>query len=294
MQRGQIIKALSGFYYVENDGKVYQTRGRGNFRNRKITPLVGDFADFESSNSTDGYLMDILPRENELIRPQVANVDQGVIVTSCIEPNFSFNLLDRFLVMLEEKHIAPVIYITKLDIASDNILQSMSAVQTYYESVGYPVLLSDSHDLSDLEPFFKDRLTVFMGQSGAGKSTLLNKLLPDLNLAVGDISTALGRGKHTTRHVELINVAGGLVADTPGFSSIEFLEMPLSELSKCFPEFVAASENCKFRECQHRKEPKCGVKEEVAAGDILQSRYDNYLQFYEEISNRKPMYNKNK
>ena len=292
MPKGQIRKALSGFYYVAYEGEIYQTRGRGNFRNRNITPLVGDWVVFESTNLTDGYVLEIEERENELIRPQVANVDLGVVVTSCVKPNFSYNLLDRFLVTLESKRIKPIIYVTKLDIASEEVYEEMKRMRTYYESIGYPVLFSESGKKDHLTDYFKDKLTVFMGQSGAGKSTLLNKIAPELDLEVGDISEALGRGRHTTRHVELIELHGGLVADTPGFSSIEFLEIELTDLPKQFPEFLEASEFCKFRECQHQKEPKCEVKKRVASGEILESRYDNYLQFYEEVKNRKPKYNK--
>lgn len=292
MPQGQIRKALSGFYYIEYEGEIYQTRARGNFRNRNISPLVGDWVIFESSNLTDGYVLEVLERKNELIRPQVANIDLGVVVTSCVKPNFSYNLLDRFLVTLESKRIQPLIYVTKLDLADDGVKEEMLRMRSYYESIGYPVLFSDANEKAELTDFFKDKLTVFMGQSGAGKSTLLNKIAPELELEVGDISEALGRGRHTTRHVELIELHDGLVADTPGFSSIEFLEIELPELPKEFPEFVEASEYCKFRECQHQKEPKCEVKHRVESGEILQERYTNYLQFYEEVKTRKPKYNK--
>lgn len=292
MPKGQIRKALSGFYYVKHEDTLYQTRGRGNFRNRNITPLVGDWVEFESSSITDGYVLEVLERKNELIRPQVSNVDLGVVVTSCVKPNFSYNLLDRFLVTLESKNIQPLIYVTKMDIAPDDVIHEMKKMRAYYESIGYPVLFSDTPDKDVLTTHFKDKLTVFMGQSGAGKSTLLNKIAPDLNLEVADISEALGRGRHTTRHVELIELHGGLVADTPGFSSIDFLEIELQELPKQFPEFLEASEFCKFRECQHQKEPKCEVKKRVESEEILLSRYENYLQFYEEVRTRKPKYNK--
>lgn len=292
MPKGQIRKALSGFYYVYHEGETYQTRGRGNFRNRNITPLVGDWVEFESTNLTDGYLLEILERDNELIRPPVSNVDLGVVVTSCVQPNFSYNLLDRFLVTLESKRIKPIIYITKLDIASDDVIEELQKMREYYESIGYPVLFSETGKKERLTEFFSDKLTVFMGQSGAGKSTLLNSIAPQLDLEVGDISEALGRGRHTTRHVELLELNGGLVADTPGFSSIEFLEIEIEDLPKEFPEFLEASQFCKFRECKHHKEPKCEVKNRVESGTILQSRYDNYLQFAEEIKSRKPKYNK--
>lgn len=194
--KGQIRKALSGFYYVQSeaDGELYQTRARGNFRNRKITPLVGDEVVFESSNLTDGYLLEVLPRENELVRPAVANVDQGVIVTSMVEPNFSYNLLDRFLVTLEYKHIEPIIYLSKTDLIEDK--EKIQEVVNCYQKIGYTVIpaTEDEASLRELERLFPERLTVFMGQSGAGKSTLLNLIMPELDLETAEISESLGRG----------------------------------------------------------------------------------------------------
>lgn len=293
--KGQIRKALSGFYYVYVDGETFQTRARGNFRNRKITPLVGDEVIFESENQTDGYLLEILPRHNELVRPPVANVDQGVVVMSMIEPNFSYNLLDRFLVTLEEKDIQPIIYLTKIDLVSEDKKAEIKTAVELYKKIGYPVIAAtteNNRSIEELTRYFPEQLTVFMGQSGAGKSTLLNKISPKLQLETGEISESLGRGKHTTRHVELIPLYDGLVADTPGFSSIDFLEIEAVDLSKQFPEFVEASVHCKFRECMHRKEPQCEVKKQVETEEIAQSRYDNYLQFLTEIENRKPIYKK--
>ena len=295
---GQIRKALSGFYYVYAEGETYQTRARGNFRNRNITPLVGDDVLFESDNLTDGYLLEILPRKNELVRPTVANVDIGVVVMSLVEPDFSYNLLDRFLVSLEHKEIDPVIYLTKLDLLKEEQAGLPAEIQKVY-GVSYPVIfgdkdLEDAASIRQLEQYFPDRLTVFMGQSGAGKSTLLNRISPELGLETGEISESLGRGKHTTRHVELIPLYDGLVADTPGFSSIDFLEMEAVELPRQFPEFVEAAPHCKFRECMHRKEPGCEVKRQVTDGEIAQSRYANYLQFLAEIEDRRPVYKKRK
>nr|WP_242586782.1 ribosome small subunit-dependent GTPase A [Enterococcus sp. DIV0869a] len=294
--KGQIRKAISGFYYIYADGATFQTRARGNFRNRKITPLVGDEVMFESDNPTDGYLLEVFPRHNELVRPPVANVDIGVIVMSMVEPNFSYNLLDRFLVTLEDKGIAPIIYLTKIDLLNGTESVGVTEVKKVYEEIGYPVIAAtkanDEAAIHKLEQYFPERLTVFMGQSGAGKSTLLNKISPDLQLATNEISESLGRGKHTTRHVELLPLYDGLVADTPGFSSIDFLEMETTELPKQFPEFVEASSSCKFRECMHRKEPACEVKKRVEAGTIAQTRYDNYLQFLLEIEDRRPVYKK--
>ncbi|ROY00711.1 ribosome small subunit-dependent GTPase A [Enterococcus hirae] len=289
--KGQIRKAISGFYYVHADGETYQTRGRGNFRNRKITPLVGDQVLFESENKTDGYLLEVMPRKNQLVRPPVANVDLGVVVTSLVEPNFSYNLLDRFLVTLEYESIDPVIFLTKTDLASNE--QQIDEIKQTYETIGYPVIVPKyPGDTAELIRYFPERLTVFMGQSGAGKSTFLNQISPDLNLETGEISDSLGRGRHTTRHVELLPLYDGLVADTPGFSSIDFLTIETTELPKQFPEFVSASNHCRFRECMHAKEPGCEVKRQVETGEIAQTRYENYLQFLQEVENRKPIYSK--
>jgi len=184
LTRGQIRKALSGFYYVYFEGTTYQTRGRGNFRNRNITPLVGDQVIFESENLTDGYLLEIMPRKNELLRPPVANVDLGVVVMSCVEPNFSANLLDRFLVTIEYEGIEPIIYLTKTDLLDQENYRKMQEIKRAYEKIGYSVILARPENpeqgLKELSRYFPDKLTVFMGQSGAGKSTLLNALSPEL------------------------------------------------------------------------------------------------------------------
>lgn len=298
MKKGQIRKALSGFYYIYSQGETYQTRGRGNLRNRKITPLVGDFVEFESDNLIEGYLLDVLPRNNQLVRPAVANVDQGVIVMSCIEPKYSYNLLDRFLVTLEYEGIQPLIYFTKVDLLSTAAYEEMIQVKAQYEKIGYQVILpsmaSNASSIEEVKTTFSDKLTVFMGQTGAGKSTLLNAISPELDLKTGEISSYLGRGRHTTRHVELIPLAGGLVGDTPGFSAIDFTEIEPAELTYQFPEIRESANNCKFRECLHIHEPKCQVKSDVEKGDISESRYKNYCQFLNEIETRKPVYGKTK
>ncbi|WP_251869287.1 ribosome small subunit-dependent GTPase A [Enterococcus italicus] len=292
--KGQIRKALSGFYYVYSEGKLYQTRARGNFRKLKISPLVGDEVVFESTNQTDGYILEMLPRKNELVRPAVANVDQAVIVTSLVEPNFSYNLLDRFLVTLAHQSIEPIIYLTKVDLFDEE--KKIDEIEHIYGSIGYKVIVAKetSEAIDELEGLFSDKLTVFMGQSGAGKSTLLNQILPELQLKTGEISDALGRGKHTTRHVELLEIASGLVADTPGFSAIDFLSIEAVELPREFPEFVARLDQCRFRECQHLNEPDCAIKAAVESGEIAQSRYDNYQQFMSEIEQKRPVYKKKK
>lgn len=293
MATGQIRKALSGFYYVYDEGQVIQTRGRGVFRKRGITPLVGDFVTYEVEGNNDGTIMEIEERKNELVRPPISNVDQAILVFSVKEPNFNTILLDRFLVVLESFHVQPVILLTKMDLLEEDEIAAIQSYQKQYEAIGYDVMTTfkdDSSLLDKITPLLANRTTVLAGQSGVGKSTLLNTLMPELDLKTGIISEHLGRGKHTTRHVELIEVAGGLVADTPGFSSFDFDTIEKEELTGCFPEIQRTSEACKFRGCLHVKEPKCAVKDAVESGEIEASRYEHYLQFLQEIIDRKPRY----
>lgn len=297
MPKGQIRKALSGFYYVYSEGETYQTRGRGNFRVRDITPLVGDIVEFESGSLTDGMLHSIYPRKNELVRPPIANIDIGVIVMSAIEPDFSTYLLDRFLVYLEGQEIEAIIYITKTDLLGESQKLEVENYKKAYQELGYTVIMSDfpsEESLTRLLTVVKDKIVVFMGQSGVGKSTLLNQILPELKIKTGEISTALGRGRHTTRHVELIPIAGALIADTPGFSNVELVEIEEQNLPDLFREFLANRDECRFSGCLHLNEPGCRIKELVAEGEIMSYRYEHYLQFLNEIQTRKPMYNKNK
>lgn len=294
MPEGKIIKALSGFYYVQNEnGELIQCRGRGVFRKNKITPLVGDNVVYQADNETDGYILEVLERKNELVRPPIANVDQAILVFSAIKPDFSPLLLDRFLVLVESNDIEPIICISKTDLISDEAVQEIEEYARNYREIGYHVLLTSTKEregLDQLLPLLNDRISVFAGQSGVGKSSLLNTLRPELELETNEISLSLGRGKHTTRHVELIEVGNGLVADTPGFSSLEFLTIETEELSYCFPEIYKAGANCKFRGCTHISEPKCTVRQGVEDDSIKQFRYDHYVSFYEEIKERKPRY----
>ncbi|PAE07757.1 ribosome small subunit-dependent GTPase A [Terribacillus saccharophilus] len=294
MPSGKIMKALSGFYYVlTEDGETYQCRGRGVFRKQKITPLVGDQVEFEAETKQEGYVLDVRPRKNELVRPPIANIDQAIIVTSAAQPDFSTALLDRFLVLVESKAIEPVIFITKMDMLSADQLSRIETFKKDYQQIGYSVEMLSSKEETNLEQVqlhMKDKISVIAGQSGVGKSSMLNAIDPRLDLETNEISESLGRGRHTTRHVELIPIGGGLVADTPGFSSLEFTELEAEELPTCFPEFRERQDECKFRGCMHHKEPKCAVKLAVEAGDIPEYRYTHYLQFLEEIKSRKPRY----
>ncbi|KRN59102.1 ribosome small subunit-dependent GTPase A [Limosilactobacillus secaliphilus] len=289
MQTGTIQQSLSGFYDIYSDGQIYRTRARGNFRKRGIKPVVGDHVEFEN-----GYLLKVLPRRNSLQRPLVANIDTAVIVTAAAQPAFSANLLDRQLIALELQQIRPVIYFSKTDLLSPDEWQQIQQVAGDYRKIGYQVFASrdpfNADQLSSLLANLKNQTVTMMGQTGAGKSTLLNHLDPQLDLATGEISNALKRGRHTTRKVMLLQVGQALVADTPGFSSYEDFAMTPQQLAACFPEMVALAPECKFRGCLHLKEPGCAVKSAVKNAKIRQSRYDNYVQFQTLLREQKPKY----
>lgn len=293
MAEGRIMKALSGFYYVQSGEELYACKGRGLFRKQKITPLVGDFVVFDKSADSEGYIQEIKPRKTELSRPPIANVDQAMIVSSVNMPPFSSLLLDRFLVFIESKQIQPIIVINKVDLADEEELEMIKEYKTIYEKVGYRVLLFSAKqrdDMMDIKTLFQEKITVFAGQSGVGKSSILNAIKPSLTLETAHISKSLGRGRHTTRHVELLNINGGLVADTPGFSVVDFSHISKEELGLCFPEIKTLQPYCKFRGCLHDKEPGCAVKNAVNSKEIATYRYNHYLQFLEEIQLRKPRY----
>ncbi len=268
---GVIVKLISNDYTVLADHKYYVCKARGKFRNMNVSPVVGDEVIIDNENK---IILEVLPRRNELIRPPVANVDQGIIITSLKHPNFDSNLLDKLLAIIEWNNIKPIIIFTKVDLVDISLYQK---VIDYYKSIGYMVYLNN--EIEEIQKIFKNKVSVFAGQSGAGKSTLLNNLNKDLNIKTAEISLALNRGRHTTRHVELLNVSEGLVADTPGFSAVEFIGMKSSDIRDNFTEFNKYRNDCKYRDCMHDKEDGCKVKEMVKSGVILKSRYENYLNF---------------
>ncbi len=289
MQSGKIIKSISGFYDVQlDDGSIIRTRARGNFRKQKIKPIVGDLVDFE-----DAYLLAVKPRKNSLVRPPVANLDVAIVVMSAVEPDFSTNLLDRYLAYLAANQIDAVIYMSKGDLLSATQRTEIQQVLLAYERIGYTVCQNDAESQSQLETLAANKILIVMGQSGAGKSTLLNRLLPDLKLETAEISSSLNRGKHTTRTVTLYPFGhNGLIADTPGFSSLDLSEIEPTDLTQYFLEFAKIGTGCRFRGCQHIQEPDCAVKQAVETGEIAQFRYDNYLQLHQELSHLRPTYRK--
>ena len=293
MAKGQIRQSLSGYYDIFSEGKTYRTRARGNFRKKGQTPLVGDYVEFKADNENEGYVLKILERKNQLVRPPVANVDCAIVVTACIEPDFSSNLLDRQLVMLSENEIVPILYFSKADLMDETTKERMLPVFDYYSKY-YRTVVSEKNmaDEELVSALLEEagNVLIVMGQTGAGKSTLLNRLDPKLKLETGEISKALSRGRHTTRKVSLMDVKGHLIADTPGFSSFELREIEKERLSSLFEDFNEYSPQCRFRGCLHLNEPDCAVKAAVLEGKILESRYENYKLFQKMIQEQKPRY----
>lgn len=272
--RGQIVKILSNLYFVNCNNTVYECHSRGVFRNKNITPVVGDYCIIDVENK---YILEILPRKNFLIRPLVANIDQGLIVTSLKVPDFSTNLLDKLILVMEINKITPIICITKEDLVDDNYKKEISDILKYYRDLGYLVFYN--YEIDKIKEIFKDKTTVFTGQTGAGKSSLFNKLDPSLNFDVGEVSIALGRGRHTTRFVELISLFDGKLVDTPGFSNIDLSQYTKEEIKSSFIEFNKYE--CRYKDCMHNNESieECAIKQAVDNKEILLSRYENYIKF---------------
>ena len=279
MLQGRIIKSLAGFYYVESQNVLYTCKARGKFRKENMKPVVGDLCDFEIDDNQEGYIKKIAKRKNYLTRPPISNIDQALLVFSITHPDFDSLLLDRFLANVEHKDVKPIIVITKIDLDSSR----MEKIKQDYHDYQIIFVSSKEHiGIDEVKANLKDKVTVVTGQSGVGKSSLLNALDIQLHIETNEISDALGRGKHTTRHVELIKMHGGYVADTPGFSSLE-LEMEPRELAVSYHDFRRLSESGKFRGCLHDSEPYCAVKQAVEDGEIAKDRYLHYLSFLKEV-----------
>lgn len=267
--KGQITKIISNNYTVSTSDKNYICKPRGKFRKEKKTPLVGDYVLFDEKNN---YILEIENRKNSLLRPMVANIDQAFLVTSLKEPDLSLNLMDKLLVVMEINKIKPIICLAKQDKCTKEELKQYKKIMLYYKNIGYDVIYNN--ELEKIKEYIKGKTSVFTGQTGAGKSTLLNKLNPDLKLKTGEISFALNRGKHTTRHVELLEMFGGKVLDTPGFSSLEFKNMTKDEIRNAFIEFKKFP--CIYKDCNHIDEEECRIKQAVKENNIMETRYENY------------------
>ncbi|MGB3998181.1 MAG: ribosome small subunit-dependent GTPase A [Bacilli bacterium] len=279
--RGLIIKAISGEYtIIDQENKIHVAKPRGLFRFKEHAPKVGDWVEFDAKHKV---IQKIAQRRNELNRPVIANVDKVFLVFSVREPDLNLRLLDRLLAIIEYMDIEIVIVFTKLDLLADR--GDFDQINEYYRSIGYKTYLSglNAIPVKEIKAEIDGYISVLAGQSGAGKSTLLNALDPSFQLKTDVISRALGRGKHTTRHVELLRVEGGWIADTPGFGNVDFDIPDLLTLSHSFREFFAHSDKCKFNRCLHLDEPGCAIKDMVADGVILHSRYQNYALFYREV-----------
>ena len=285
--RGKIIKGISGFYYVHaEDGSVYACRARGIFRKDNYSPLVGDDVVISVTDYKDmeGSLDEILLRRNSLIRPAVANVDQAIIIFAAADPEPNLVLMDRLLVMMEYQKVPAVICFNKADLISVDERKRLTGI---YSGTGYPVICSSTvtgEGITELLENFKGKTTVVAGPSGAGKSSIANSLQSDIRMETGEISKKLGRGKHTTRHAQIIPLSENTyLVDTPGFSSLFLPEMEEEDLWRCFPEFIEPEKNCRFQGCSHISEPDCGVKEALGEGKISPSRYESYTLLYQEL-----------
>ena len=288
---GKIVKGIAGFYYVNVvESGVYECKAKGVFRKEKIKPLVGDNVRIEilDEENKTGNIVEIFPRKNELIRPAVANIDQALVVFAVTKPTPHFNLLDRFLVMMERKEIPVVLCFNKKDIATSPEIAELEAI---YEKCGYPIVFTsalEQENIEEIRRLLLKKTTAIAGPSGVGKSSLINLLQNQVQMETGTISRKIERGKHTTRHSELIAVdADSYIMDTPGFSSLYVNDFEKEELKYYFREFASYEGQCRFQGCDHVHEPGCAVKEALEEGKIHPVRYKNYLEMYTELKEKK-------
>lgn len=288
--QGKIIKGIAGFYYVHTPIGLVECKAKGIFRKDKIKPLVGDNVEIEliDEELLLGNIMKILPRRNALIRPASANIDQALVIFAIVKPDPNYNLLDRFLITMEQQKLPAVICFNKQDIATTKEQQEL---RNAYGSCGCQILFvsgAQGQGIAKIRECLKGRTTVVAGPSGVGKSTIINALYPEAKMETGEISHKIERGKHTTRHAQLFALSDDtFIMDTPGFTSLSLFEMEKEELQSFYPEFAEYEKECRFSGCAHISEPVCGVKEALSKGKISKVRYDNYVLLYEEIKNRK-------
>ena len=289
--QGKIVKGIAGFYYVHvAESGIYECKAKGAFRNQKVKPLVGDNVWLEvlDEEQKKGNIEEILPRKNELIRPAVANIDQALVIFAAAKPKPNFNLLDRFLILMQYQKVPAVVCFNKQDMVDAEKLQLL---KNTYESAGYQVIFTSAakeEGIQAVRDLLKGKTTTVAGPSGVGKSSLINLLSPEAEMETGDISRKIERGKHTTRHSELFALdENTFICDTPGFSSIYLPEMEKEELGIYFPEIAEYEPFCRFQGCAHIHEPGCGVKEALEEKKISPIRYDNYKLLYEELKDKR-------
>ncbi|CDE44084.1 putative ribosome biogenesis GTPase RsgA [Clostridium sp. CAG:411] len=290
---GKIIKGIAGFYYIHTGEQgVFECKAKGAFRNKKMKPLVGDNVEITvlDSEKKIGNVISVEKRKNQLIRPAVANVDQAIVIFSCAKPQPNLNLLDRFLVSMEQYNVETIICFNKCDLVTE---EEMERLKSIYES-SYQVLFTsvkDSVGIELLKEQLKGKTSVLAGPSGVGKSSTINCIIPEANMETGQISQKIERGKHTTRHSELFRLAKDTyIMDTPGFTSLYVTDMEKEQLRFYFPEFSEYEGKCRFQGCVHVHEPSCKVKEAVETGKLSKERYENYQNFYGEIKDKKKTY----
>ncbi len=289
--QGKIVKGIAGFYYVNVvESGLYECKAKGVFRKDKLKPLVGDDVkiDVLDEAKKKGNITEILPRKNELIRPAVANIDQALVVFAVARPKPHLNLLDRFLVMMEAKGIPLILCFNKTDIVKDTSIEELLSI---YSTGGYQVIFTstvEEENIDELKKLLKGRLTAVAGPSGVGKSSIINRIQSNVNMQTGTISEKIERGKHTTRHSQLIMIDNeSYIMDTPGFSSLYTNEFEKEELKHYFPEFAPYEGTCRFHGCDHVHEPGCAVRAALEEGKIAESRYQNYLEMYQELKDKR-------
>lgn len=288
--QGKIIKGIAGFYYVNTTEGIVECKAKGIFRKEQIKPLVGDLVTIELTDEEKllGNIVDILPRKNQLIRPAAANIDQALVIFAIVKPDPNYNLLDRFLINMEQQKLPCIICFNKKDIASE---EEKSELVAAYGGCGYEVLFvsgKQNDGIEEIKSCLQGKTTVVAGPSGVGKSTIINAICPQAQMETGEISRKIERGKHTTRHAELFAVSEDTyICDTPGFTSLSLFDMEKEDLQGFYPEFAEYEKNCKFGGCSHISEPVCGVKEALNGGKISRVRYENYVMLYEELKGRK-------
>jgi ribosome biogenesis GTPase len=288
--QGKIIKGIAGFYYVHVSGKgVYECKAKGIFRKENIKPLVGDDVEIDITAPKDfeGNIMDILPRKNSLIRPAVANIDQALLIFAMTKPEPNYNLLDRFLIMMQQQGLECILCFNKKDISDKS---GRARIEKIYENSGCRVIFASAmkqEGMDVLMELLRGKTTAVAGPSGVGKSSIVNCLQKDIKMETGAISEKIDRGKHTTRHSELITISDNTyIMDTPGFSSLSLFDMEKEQLREYYPEFAPYEDKCKFMTCAHIHEPVCGVREALKEGHISSVRYENYVMLYEELRDK--------